>query len=200
MSLSGNKIAPTLTLAQLYEAQQQYFDAFMIYRKLYETNQNDEILSRLDRSKTKIFTDTNVIYHDLINKIFSFQDREMFRILPQKNYDNLLVDSEPVEEPIFEDVEFEEDEYDMSEAEDLEQIYSPSNLPDFDEFQSEMEKQKEYISNNFDFTDNPLSKNVLMVSELSDFIVRQLGKDKSISDLTFSELILIYELIKGQIR
>lgn len=206
MAIKNGKIPPTITLAQLYEAQQQYFDAFIIYKKLNEQNPSEEMLDRMNRSKNRIFMDTNVIYNELISKIFNDEDKELFKILPDTNYQNYLNSQKnDVEEVEFVEEDFEENEYDMSEAEEIEQIYNPTDLPSFEDFTAEMKATQEMQpeeSFNLESSLNNRSNgmdiaiNNMTVSDLGKLLMSEIGGDRRVKDITLQEIFSIIEMIK----
>jgi len=199
---TNGKIPPTITLAQLYEAQQQFFDAFLIYKKIYEQNPSEEIQERMTRSQNRIFMDSNIVYNNVINKIFTQEDKELFRILPEDNYNDYQGKKNESDQDIdFVEEEFEEDEYDMSEAEEIEQIYNPADLPPFEDFTSEMENPEQSNEDfSFELPASPVTLNAslnnLSLSEFSTLILQQLGPNKKVKDLTISDLLHIFSLIK----
>ncbi|MCK4695258.1 MAG: hypothetical protein KAT74_05835, partial [Candidatus Cloacimonetes bacterium] len=57
-----DKATPTLTLAQLYENQNQFLDALVIYQKLMKTKPSDELQNKINELKEKIFADNTLEY------------------------------------------------------------------------------------------------------------------------------------------
>ena len=106
-----------MTLAQLYEAQKQYFDAFTLYSILYKTNPNDDVLARKQSIEKKIFTDQSLEYNNIINKIFTAEDKEKFRLLPDTNYQSL---QDAMEQAHFEPIVFQDEEFDEPPEEEIE--------------------------------------------------------------------------------
>jgi hypothetical protein len=202
MNKSNNKIPPTITLAQLYEAQQQYFDAYMIYKKIYENNADESILERMEKSKSKIFIDPNMQYHAIIESIFTPEDKALFKILPDENYlDYQKSLKDEVEETEFVEEEFEEDEYDMSEAEEIEEIYNPTDLPPFEEFTTGLPETDDSVENHFSDLSvldsiNESKSNALSISDFCMYLNKTFGSDKKVADLTLSDLLKIFDKIK----
>ena len=189
--IGEKKITPTLTLAQLYDAQKQYFDAFTIYNQLYQLNPNEDLKARLDSAEKKIFSDTNLLYNDIINKIFTDEDKVKFKILPNENYENfrqIMLDFDN-NEVVFQEEDFEENEYDMSDAEEIEEEFI-FNDEDNDE-KDPIIKPNEQVS---DANQLSIEYDImnLSISQLSDFIIQKLKKDKKISEITLKE----YKLLK----
>jgi hypothetical protein len=127
--MSFEKITPTLTLAQLYESQKQYFDAFTVYSKLFSTNPTEEIKDRMETLESKIFSDNSMQYNDLISQIFSEEDKKKLKLLPEEQYNSYKKRMESVDEEAIEFIpdDFEENENDMSEAEEIEVKYLDEN-------------------------------------------------------------------------
>ena len=79
-----NNITPTITLAKLYESQNQLIDAIQIYTKLLELNPSDEIKTKVESLSNKIYTRIVKDYNRQINTIFSKFELKYFKILPNK--------------------------------------------------------------------------------------------------------------------
>lgn len=201
-----SKIPPTITLAQLYEAQQQFFDAYLIYKKILENNPDEEIEERMIQAKKRIFIDSNLHYQEITNLIFNKEDKEYFQIIPDENYQNFVnAQNEGVDEPEFIAEDFEEDENDMSDAEELEEIYNPSNLPPFEDFTSDQNTEDTTLNfsqeNPFQDPVPPQAKlkslnSSMTVSDLSHFMLEALDPNKKITDLTLADIFKIVDSIK----
>lgn len=200
-----SKIPPTITLAQLYEAQQQFFDAYLIYKKILENNPDEEIEERMIQAKKRIFIDSNLHYQDITNMIFNTEDKEYFQIIPDENYQNFInAQSEEAEEPEFIAEDFEEDENDMSDAEELEEIYNPADLPPFEDFTSDHEDEETTINSQENPFQDPLAvqpklkslNSSMTVSDLSRFMIEALDPNKKITDLTLADIFKIVDSIK----
>jgi hypothetical protein len=117
--LSEKNITPTLTLAKLYEAQKQYFDVYTIYKKLYQISPTEDIKERMENIQGKIFVEKNLIYHELISKILTPEDRATFKILPSQSYQSLVdaMNTDYQQSPEYvEEEEFPEDDIDIATA------------------------------------------------------------------------------------
>lgn len=189
------KINPTMTLAQLYDAQKQYFDSFLIYSQLYSDNPNEDLKDRLDKAQQKIFSDTSLEYSDIISKIFNESDKQFFKIIPAKQfeeYKSAVLNQEADEIDIVEE-DFDETPLEMEGAEEIEEEFK---LDDFDDEEypkvDKLPVKKDTIIELDKIFD-------LSVSDLSKHIIDLLGKDKKISDITLSEFIKIKSLFKDLI-
>jgi len=81
-----DKATPTITLAELYENQNQHIDALVIYKNLFKENPTDELKSKIDELKFKIFQNNTMEYSPIIDKIFSEEEKRNFHILPHEQF------------------------------------------------------------------------------------------------------------------
>ena len=77
-------IIPTRTLAKLYEEQQFYFEAYIIYKILYASKPSEYIKHKIMDVGEKIFN--NMKLNETTKKIFSRKEIIEFSILPKKEY------------------------------------------------------------------------------------------------------------------
>ena len=81
-----DKAAPTITLAELYENQNQHIDALVIYKNLFKENPTDELENKIEELKIKIFQNNTMEYSSIIDKIFSEEEKRNFHILPHEQF------------------------------------------------------------------------------------------------------------------
>ena len=86
----SDKAKPTLTLAQLYEKQNQTLDALVIYQQLLNKEYSDELDEKVKDLKNKIFNDSALEYNSVIDKIFTTEDKKNFKILPHDEYEAFI--------------------------------------------------------------------------------------------------------------
>lgn len=89
--IMADKAKPTLTLAQLYEKQNQPLDALVIYQQLLNKEYSDELDEKIKDLKNKIFNDSSLEYNSVIDKIFTTEDKKNFKILPHDEYEAFTV-------------------------------------------------------------------------------------------------------------
>ncbi|MDA3814425.1 MAG: hypothetical protein PF570_09265 [Candidatus Cloacimonetes bacterium] len=82
----ADKPTPTITLAELYENQNQYIDALVIYKNLHRDDPTEELQSKIDELKDKIFKENTLEYSTIIDKIFTDEEKRIFHILPHDQY------------------------------------------------------------------------------------------------------------------
>ena len=87
----ADKAKPTLTLAHLYEKQNQPLDALVIYQQLLNKEYSDELDEKIKDLKNKIFNDSSLEYNSVIDKIFTTEDKKNFKILPHDEYEAFTV-------------------------------------------------------------------------------------------------------------
>ena len=86
----SDKAKPTLTLAQLYEKQNQTLDALVIYQQLLNKEYSDELDEKVKDLKNRIFNDSSLEYNSVIDKIFTTEDKKNFKILPHDEYEAFI--------------------------------------------------------------------------------------------------------------
>ena len=195
---TDKKITPTLTLAQIYDAQKQYFDAYTIYSKLYQSSPSEDLKERMEASEKKIFTDMSFVYNEMTDKIFTDEDKVKFKILPNDNHQNLLdtLQNTETEETSFASDEFEENENDLSDAEEIEEVY-----PDIPNYQEELDNITK-IPSTYTFDEELIRDNKppdltnLTLTEFAQHIIKKVKSDKKLSDLTLKEIKEIKNIFK----
>lgn len=80
---------PTLTLAKLFEEQNQFYDALAIYEIISQTDQSPEIQSKIEFLQTKILNDPNMHYDSRIEKLFSAEELVYLKIMNHSAFENL---------------------------------------------------------------------------------------------------------------
>lgn len=88
--INKNEIAPTLTLAKLYESQNQLFDALAIYDYLMGISPRDDIRQNRETLLDKIFSEDKLKYHPLITDLFGQDELKYFNIIPKDKYQTYI--------------------------------------------------------------------------------------------------------------
>ena len=86
MSQEKPVLGPTLTMARLYESQQQFLDALAIYRKLHEARGDAEAAEKIAELEQKILSERSLSYDAIISQAFSREELKRFRVLPAEKY------------------------------------------------------------------------------------------------------------------
>jgi len=77
---------PTLTLAKLFEQQEQYVEALALYQLLFRKFQDNKILEKIAEISQTIFSDNTEEYHKFLVDLFTVEEREKLQILPHNQY------------------------------------------------------------------------------------------------------------------
>ncbi|RLC57387.1 MAG: hypothetical protein DRH89_03610, partial [Candidatus Cloacimonadota bacterium] len=119
---------PTLTLAELYESQNQLIDALVIYQRLYSKNPTEDLELKINELKDKVFDIEANKYDPIIDTIFSGDEIKKFGILPHQQY-KAYVDSqkhadnqETYPEEMLEKIHASDEETDLSKDESIEDV------------------------------------------------------------------------------
>jgi hypothetical protein len=80
---------PTLTLARLFEEQNQFYDALAIYEIISQTDQSPQIREKIEALQARILDDPNMRYDPRIEKLFSSEELAYLKILNHSAFENL---------------------------------------------------------------------------------------------------------------
>jgi hypothetical protein len=183
-----DKAKPTITLAELYENQNQYIDALVIYKNLYKENPTEKSQNKIDGLKDKIFNDKTLKYSTIIDKIFTEEEKKTFHILPHEQFKA----------------------YTESQAEMKNEETYPENLTEIKEedvIDSKETEQAENVEEKLGTDMEHQNKNQILeiltsLSNLKPEIVEKVlkenvGSDTSISGIKLSDLNFVVELLKA---
>ncbi|PID28037.1 MAG: hypothetical protein CSB55_06770 [Candidatus Cloacimonadota bacterium] len=183
----SRKIGPTLTLAHLYEAQNQYVDALVICEKLYAQNPDEEVSEKIKYLRSLIAKEHKEKYNDKLLKIFTEKEMRELLILPEKTY--------KAYREAFDGIEEEKIPQNAEDHKNIEEYETPSQKSETDEIMKEIQKsgektysQKEKIC--VSGKSYP-EETQISVKELLKILKTDFDRDKKISDLKISDLILI---------
>lgn len=174
----GKLLAPTITLASIYEAQKQYFDSFLIYSDIKINNPDENVDDKIDALIGKVFEENNLHYLSVIDSIFSKEELKYFRILTKDKFSSYLKAKEKKKD----------DEKDVTKV-DSEETDEPGAEVEFklEEADSEKELKTEKKENSLpDFLAD------IKVSDLIEILSQLDNKDKKISDLSLKD---VFEII-----
>ena len=173
----SSNIAPTLTMAQLYEAQEQYFNALKIYKELQDQDYSEEIEDKITSLNEKINKQNKKKLDETIIQIFSEAEIEKFNILASDLYQQFEKSNKSEDEDIEDELEEEIDEdelYDEPEIED-----EPENIRNY---QLKKPLKTQPIKETKDSKD-------IKISDLSDLLLNITQDNKRIKDLTLNEIL-----------
>jgi hypothetical protein len=199
----------TLTLAKLYESQNQLLDALLVYEKLHKKSSDEELEEKIIELREKIFNENTDSYDHLINNIFSNDDKAKFKILPHSQYQQRLEEnttmsndetfpedllSEPketAEEPVAEVIEQPEDsEINTQYTEFTQEIPEMTDerdgfLPFEDNTETEEAEQPTEELSDDDISDEEARR---MAEEIAMELGESLPKDEEVPDVSNENL------------
>jgi hypothetical protein len=175
---------PTLTLAKLFEEQNQFYDALAAYELIGQSDSSPAIRQKVEALQMRILSDPNLKYDPRIEKLFSPEELAYLKILNHSAFENLskvqeqIVEGNSAYEIIFEDEEIEENETDPA---------------------TELQKMLEEIDmKTVKATGEPSTgTHQSTIGELAVELIKRYGKDGSISSMPiqdFLKLILEFNL------
>lgn len=77
---------PTLTLAKLFEQQEQYVEALALYQLLFKKLQDNKLREKITEISQIIFSNNETEYHKFLVDLFTAEERKNLQILPHSQY------------------------------------------------------------------------------------------------------------------
>lgn len=89
MKISGTSWTPTVTLAKLFEEQNQFFDALAAYELIAQNDSSPAVRERIEALHARILNDPSVRYDPRIEKLFTPEELAYLKILSHQGFDNM---------------------------------------------------------------------------------------------------------------
>lgn len=175
---------PTLTLAKLFEEQNQFYDALAIYEILGQSDNSPLIREKIETLQSRILSDPNLRYDERIEKLFSPEELAYLKILNHSAFENLSrIQSQFIEGASDYEVVLEDEE--------------PADKATVSSY--EVRRMVDEIDNLSEskITGPSANKDEASISDLVDKLIKQFGKDSKLSDISvqeFMKVILDYNL------
>lgn len=175
---------PTLTLAKLFEEQNQFYDALAIYEIIGQSDASPAIRQKIDALQMRILDDSNLKYDPRIEKLFSPEELAYLKILSHSAFENLsrvqsqIVDGNSDYEVVFDDEEEASGSFDTED--ELKQILD------------EIDREVVQPQPSADFKQEDKT-----IGDMAVELIRRFGKDSKLSSLSikdFLQLILEHNL------
>lgn len=178
---NGRSWNPTITLAKLFEEQNQFFDALAAYEMIDQHDSSAQIREKIESLHMRILTDPTAKYDPRIEKLFSPEELAYLKIINHSAFLNLNEVAERISEG-FPDAESFLDAIDAGEFnESLDEAQELSSIL------QEIEEQA--LLTNADVSEQ------IEEHTLTDFIIALLSryaKDTPLTQISFSDLIGIF--------
>ncbi|HQQ68309.1 MAG TPA: hypothetical protein PLX77_05725 [Candidatus Cloacimonadota bacterium] len=178
MKIPGPSWNPTVTLAKLFEEQNQFFDALATYEMIAQNDASPAIREKIEALHARILNDPSNRYDPRIEKLFTPEELAYLKILSHQGFDNMSRTLDKLNEG-FAGTELVFDEEDI--------LAEESELDALSEMLKEIEQQAQLslIENSGDFAD-------LTVSDMLIAILSRFDKQKKLSEISVSELVSLF--------
>jgi len=94
MKNNGSSWQPTITLAKLFEEQNQFYDALAAYELIGQNDSSPAIRERIDALHLRILSDPNGRYDSRIEKLFTPEELAYLKILNHQGFNNMATTME----------------------------------------------------------------------------------------------------------
>ncbi len=191
--IKKESIAPTLTLAQLYDSQNQLFNALHIYNKLLGIGDDSEINQRINGIYEKLVNKEFDNYQGFLKQIFSKEDLIKFRILTDNQHLEYVKSMQELEAENEEDEEI-SSEVEVSPVEVKPEVVEPEVVePEKDtkieeEVIPEKIPEKQVEEPNVISEDSGFSWEEMKLGDLMDFISLKVDKNRSLGSISLKEI------------
>ncbi len=185
MKTNSSGWAPTITLAKLFEEQNQFFDALAAYELICQTDSSPAVRESIEALHLRILSDPVSQYDPRIEKLFTPEELAYLRILDHQGFENLARAREKLSEgSLGEAIFIEEDEDFLTGAENeadtlaliLQEIEQQAQL-----------NLNETVPDAREFT----------VKDLLVALLGRFDKDQRLTDVRLSDLVAVILEMQG---
>ena len=89
MKINGSGWTPTVTLAKLFEEQNQFFDALATYELIAQNDSSPAIREKIEALHARILNDPSNRYDPRIEKLFTPEELAYLKVLSHQGFDNM---------------------------------------------------------------------------------------------------------------
>lgn len=178
MKTLGLNWTPTVTLAKLFEEQNQFFDALATYELIAQTDASPVIRQKIEDLHARILNDPSNRYDPRIEKLFTPEELAYLKILSHQGFDNMSSTMQKLGEGI-------QESQMIFDEEDI--LAEESELDTLSLVLEEIEKQAQLnlINLSEDFS-------ALTVSDLLIAVLSRYDKNQLLSKIPLSDLISLF--------
>jgi hypothetical protein len=183
MKIPGTNWNPTVTLAKLFEEQNQFFDALATYELIAQNESSPAIREKIEALHARILNDPANRYDPRIEKLFTPEELAYLKILSHQGFDNMSRTLDKLNEG-FAGSEIIFDEEDI--------LAEESELDTLSAMLQEIEEQAQLnlIENSGEFKD-------LTIGDMLIAILSRYDKQQKLSEVSLSDLVNIFLAIKS---
>lgn len=185
MKSTGRSWAPTITLAKLFEEQNQFFEALAAYELISQTDSSPGIREHIETLQLRILNDPNNRYDARIEKLFTPEELAYLRILSHQGFENMAAAREKLREgSLAAEIYIEDDEDILLE----EQGGADTLAAMLQEIEAQAQlRHGELIPDTGDLT----------IRDLLVALLGRFGKDQNLSDVRLSDLVAVILEMQG---
>jgi hypothetical protein len=178
MKTLGLSWTPTVTLAKLFEEQNQFFDALATYELIAQNDASPAIREKIEELHARILNDPSNRYDSRIEKLFTPEELAYLKILSHQGFDNMSSTIQKLGEGLQESEIIFVDEDILAEE---------SELSELSEVLEEIERQAQLnlISSSENFSD-------LTVKDLLIAILSRYDKNQLLNEINLSDLVSLF--------
>ncbi len=171
---------PTLTLAKLFEEQNQFYDALAAYELISQNDASPAVRERIEALHLRILNDPNSHYDARIEKLFSPEELAYLKILHHQGFNNMAKTIEKLNEGI-------QGSEIIFDATPVDVLADESEMDTLAEMLKEIEQQAQLniVTEKGDFTDYQIQD--LMIAILARF-----DKSQKLSEVKLSDLVSLF--------
>ncbi len=181
MKSNGRSWQPTLTLAKLFEEQNQFFDALAAYELISQNDPSPAVRERIEALHLRILSDPNSSYDPRIEKLFTPEELAYFKILNHQGFNNMAQTMDKLSEGM----QGSDLIFDSVMPEDV--LADDSDIDTLTEMLREIEQQAQLnlISEAGDFAD-------YSVQDLLIAILARFDRSQKLSEVKLSDLVSLF--------
>ncbi len=186
---------PTVTLATLYEEQENYVEALALYSIINKNHNNLSISKKIEKLKDKIYKKDKLNFDKTVTSIFSKQQIKMFNVLPEaecRRFRQVLdLEDVPIEEEKIDPIKEQKDEKKVKKQTfkidlPLSDFAKVDNIAE-SKIENEKRKKKERKENNSDLTNLKDVEVIKLLEAAQDYY----GDEKKVNEMTLYDLIAL---------
>nr|MDK2851437.1 hypothetical protein [Candidatus Cloacimonadota bacterium] len=168
---------PTITLAKLFEEQNQFFDALATYELIAQNDSSPAIREKIEALHARILNDPSNRYDPRIEKLFTPEELAYLKILSHQGFDNMVHAMERLGDGIQEsEIVFDEDI-----------VADESELDALSEVIEAIERQAQ--STMLDSSDED---SAFLLEDLLIAVLARYDKKTPLSEISISELVSLF--------
>ncbi len=179
MKSSGRSWAPTITLAKLFEEQNQFFEALAAYELISQNDASPAIREHIEALQLRILSDPGNRYDPRIEKLFTPEELAYLKILNHQGFENMAAAREKLSEGSLAAEIYIDDDEDVLLQEEGDVDAMATMLQEIEQ-QAQL-RLMDAVPGSREYT----------IRDLLVAVLGRFGKDQSLDDVHLSDLVAI---------